>query len=113
MHERDVVIGDDAVPQRREALLHPLDDDRVREGVAEVLQLLIRGGVGDQQPSLVAWVVVVVGLLLLLLLLLVVVVVLLLLLLLLLLTLLMLCGEARRVLIGGCSTIYMEVRAWG
>lgn len=55
MHESDVVVGDDAVSKGRKALLHPLDHHRVRQGVSEVLQLLICCCVGNQQPSLVTW----------------------------------------------------------
>lgn len=47
VHQCDVVVGDDAVPQGGQALLHPLDDHRVGQGIPEVLQLLVCRRVGD------------------------------------------------------------------
>lgn len=44
-----VVVAGDDVPQRREPLLHPLDPHGVRQRVPDVLQLLVRGVVGDQE----------------------------------------------------------------
>ncbi len=52
--EGHVVVGGDAVAERGEALLAALDLDLVREGVLDVLHLLIGGRVGQQQPVLVA-----------------------------------------------------------
>jgi negative regulator of replication initiation len=40
--EGDVVVGDDDVAERREALLDALYADLVRQAVAEVLQFLVR-----------------------------------------------------------------------
>lgn len=37
MYQGDVVIGNDDVAQRRQALFYPLDLDTIREGVAKVL----------------------------------------------------------------------------
>ncbi|GMF12328.1 unnamed protein product [Phytophthora lilii] len=54
VHERHVVVGGDAVAQRRESLLHALHRDGVGQRVADVLHLLVRGGAGQQQPALVA-----------------------------------------------------------
>lgn len=53
VHQSDVVVGDDAVPQGGQTFLHPLDDNRVGQGVTEVLQLLVCRCVGNEQPSLV------------------------------------------------------------
>lgn len=54
MHERDVIIAADDVAQRRQALLDTLYLDRVRERVAQVLQLLVRRRRGDEQAFAVA-----------------------------------------------------------
>ena len=54
VHERDVVVGADDVSERREALFDPLDFDAIRDAVAQVLQLLVRGRGGHQQAFAVA-----------------------------------------------------------
>jgi hypothetical protein len=54
VHERDVVVGADDVAERRQALLDSLDLDAVRDAVAQVLQLLVRGRGRDQQAFAVA-----------------------------------------------------------
>lgn len=54
VHERHVVVRGDAVAECRQPLLHALHDDRVRQRVADVLHLLVRGGAGQQQAALVA-----------------------------------------------------------
>lgn len=41
MHECDVVVAADNVPQGGQPLLYALDLDRVREGVADVLEFLV------------------------------------------------------------------------
>ena len=41
MHECDVVVARDDVPERGQPLFHPLDGHGVREGVAQVLELLV------------------------------------------------------------------------
>jgi hypothetical protein len=54
VHERDVVVGADDVSERGKSLLDPLDLDAVRDAVAQVLQLLVRGRGGHQQAFAVA-----------------------------------------------------------
>ena len=49
VHERDVVVARDDVPERGQALLDALDGDGFGEGVAEVLELLICCGRGDEE----------------------------------------------------------------
>lgn len=55
MDKRNVIVGNDAVPQRGEAFLHALDHHLVREGIPQVLELLVRCRVGHKQPSLVSY----------------------------------------------------------
>lgn len=54
VHERHVVVRDDAVAERREPLVDALHHDGVGQRVADVLQLLVGRRVGQQQPALVA-----------------------------------------------------------
>jgi hypothetical protein len=54
VHQRDVVVAGDHIPERREPLLDALEGNGVREGVAQVLQLLVRRRRGDEQPVAVA-----------------------------------------------------------
>lgn len=54
MHQGDIVIAGYDVPQGREPLIHSLYLDCVWQGVSEVLEFLVCGGVGDQQPVSVA-----------------------------------------------------------
>ena len=49
MHECDVVVAGDDVSEGGEALLDALDGDGFGEGVAEVLELLICCGRGDEE----------------------------------------------------------------
>jgi hypothetical protein len=55
VHERDIVVARDNVAEGREALLDALDGDGGREGIAQVLQLLVGGGVGHEEAVAVAW----------------------------------------------------------
>ena len=52
--EGNVVVGGNDVAEGREALLDALDAHAVGERVAQVLQLLVRGGGGDEQALAVA-----------------------------------------------------------
>jgi hypothetical protein len=54
VHERDVVVGADDVSERGKSLLDSLDLHAVRDAVAQVLQLLVRGRGGHQQAFAVA-----------------------------------------------------------
>lgn len=54
MHQRDVIVGRNDVSEGRQALLDALDTHRVGQRVAQVLQLLVRGGRGHQQALAVA-----------------------------------------------------------
>ena len=54
VHERDVVVACDDVAERGEALLDALEGDGVWEGVADVLELLVRRRRGHEQPVAVA-----------------------------------------------------------
>mmetsp|Transcript_1507 Transcript_1507/g.9262 ORF Transcript_1507/g.9262 Transcript_1507/m.9262 type:complete len:622 (-) Transcript_1507:158-2023(-) len=54
MDECDVIVACDAVSQRREPFVDPLHHHVFRQGVPHVHQLLIRGGVGHQQPVFVS-----------------------------------------------------------
>jgi len=56
MHESDVVVAGDNIPERGEALFYPLYGDRVREGVAEMLQFLIGGRGWHKQSVTIPWV---------------------------------------------------------
>lgn len=49
MHNGDMVVAADYIPQCREPLLYPLDFHRVRERVAQVLQFLVCGGGGHEE----------------------------------------------------------------
>mmetsp|Transcript_30961 Transcript_30961/g.57248 ORF Transcript_30961/g.57248 Transcript_30961/m.57248 type:complete len:131 (-) Transcript_30961:112-504(-) len=51
--ESHVVVAGDAVAEGGQSLLHTADFDRVGQGVANVKQLLISGGVGEEQALLV------------------------------------------------------------
>lgn len=53
MNQCDVIIGDDAIAKGRQALLHPLNHHLVRQGVPQMLELLVRCGVRHQQSPLV------------------------------------------------------------
>lgn len=55
MDQSHVVVAGDDVPQSGEPLLHPLDLDRVRQRVPDVLQLLVSRVVGNQEPVAVTW----------------------------------------------------------
>lgn len=55
MDQRDVVIADDAVAESREALLNALALDALGERVADVEELLVGGGVGQEQTLAVAY----------------------------------------------------------
>jgi hypothetical protein len=50
VHERDVVVRGDDVAERGQPLLDPLDLHRVRERVAQVLELLVRRRARHEQP---------------------------------------------------------------
>ena len=50
MHQHDVVIAGDHVPKCREPFFDALEGDRIREGIAQVLQLLVRRRRQDEQP---------------------------------------------------------------
>ena len=54
VHERDVVVARDDVAERGEALLDSLEGNGVGEGVAEVLELLVRRRRGHEEPVAVA-----------------------------------------------------------
>jgi hypothetical protein len=41
MHQRNMVITANHIPQRRQPLFYPLDLDAVRERVAQMLQFLV------------------------------------------------------------------------
>mmetsp|Transcript_11303 Transcript_11303/g.32569 ORF Transcript_11303/g.32569 Transcript_11303/m.32569 type:complete len:202 (-) Transcript_11303:230-835(-) len=49
MYESDVIVGTNNVTESRQSFLDALDHDLVGQRVSEVLQFLVRGGVGDQQ----------------------------------------------------------------
>mmetsp|Transcript_26071 Transcript_26071/g.61231 ORF Transcript_26071/g.61231 Transcript_26071/m.61231 type:complete len:159 (-) Transcript_26071:300-776(-) len=51
MDEGDVIVRADHVAQSREPLLDALDDDLLRQAVAQVLNLLVGRRVGDEQPA--------------------------------------------------------------
>lgn len=55
MDQGHVVIAGGDIAQGREPLLHPPDLHRVWEAVANVLQLLVSGVVGQQEPMPVSW----------------------------------------------------------
>lgn len=54
MYQRDVVVGDDDVAQRRQPLFYPLDLDAVGQRVAQVLQFLVGRGGGDEEAFAVS-----------------------------------------------------------
>ena len=54
MHQRDVVIARDDVPERAQPLLDALDRDGGGQRIPEVLELLVGGGGGDQEAVAVA-----------------------------------------------------------
>lgn len=54
MDQRNVVIRDDAVTQRRETLFDPLDNHGVGQRISQVLEFLVCCGVGDEQTTLVS-----------------------------------------------------------
>lgn len=54
VHQRDVVVARDDVPEGGQPLLHALDGHGVREGVAQVLQLLVGRCRGDEQAVAVS-----------------------------------------------------------
>jgi hypothetical protein len=54
VHQRDVIVTSDDVPERREPLFDALKRHGVREGVAQVLQLLVRRRRGHEEPVAVA-----------------------------------------------------------
>ena len=54
VHERDVIVASDHVPERREPLLDTLKSNRVREGIPQVLQFLVRRRGRHEEPVAVA-----------------------------------------------------------
>lgn len=52
--QRNVIVRNDDVSKRTQPLLDSLNPDRVGKGVAEVLQLLVRGRGGDEETFAVA-----------------------------------------------------------
>ena len=54
MYQRNVVIAGNYVPKRREPFFDALEGNRVREGVAQVLQLLVRRSGWHEQPMAIA-----------------------------------------------------------
>lgn len=52
--KRDVVVAGDDVAKGREPLLDPLDRDRGREGVADVLQFLVGARRGEEETVPIA-----------------------------------------------------------
>jgi hypothetical protein len=48
VHEGDVIVSGDDVAECRETLFDALNGDGVREGVAQVLELLVRCRTGDE-----------------------------------------------------------------
>lgn len=54
MHQRNVVITANDIPQCTQSLLYPLDLNRIGECIPQVLQLLVRSRCRDQQTILVA-----------------------------------------------------------
>merc|ERR1719446_720466 len=51
MDEGHVIVGANDIAQCREAFFDPLDNHLVGERISQVLELLVCGGVGDQQAS--------------------------------------------------------------
>jgi len=54
VHERDVIVAGDDVTERRESFFDALKRNGVREGVAQVLQFLVRRRGGHEEPVAVA-----------------------------------------------------------
>ena len=55
MDQGYIVIAGDDVAQGGQSLLNPLDADRVRQAVPDMLQLLVCRVVGHQKPVAVPW----------------------------------------------------------
>jgi hypothetical protein len=54
MHQRNMVITANDIPQRTQSLLYPLDLHRIGQCIPQMLQFLVRSRCRDQQAVLVA-----------------------------------------------------------
>jgi hypothetical protein len=54
MNQSDVIIGGDDIAQSTKSFFNALDDDLVGKGIAQMIQFLIGGGIGDEQSSDIA-----------------------------------------------------------
>jgi hypothetical protein len=54
VHQGHVVVAGNAVAQGRQLLLNPADHHRLWQGIADPLELVVRGGAGDQQALAIA-----------------------------------------------------------
>lgn len=54
MDERDIVVAGDNISESGKTFFDPLDGNRGRERVTEVLQLLVGGGGGDKETVAVS-----------------------------------------------------------
>jgi hypothetical protein len=54
VHQRDVIVASNHVPERRESLLNALKSNGVREGISQVLQFLVRRCGWYEEPVAVA-----------------------------------------------------------
>ena len=54
VHQRDMVVAGNHVPERRQPFFDALKRNGIREGIAQVLQLLVRRRRWDEQPVAIA-----------------------------------------------------------